>query len=147
MFHRTLADGLRSRRMLCATFVVLLITAGGESASAQDQSHAVTVDDLLSAGRRLSPSLRAAALETAAAAAKAEGADALDDPTISDNYQFYRDPGTFSGHAVMLSQAFPLWGKRDLRRQAALSELDAAQGREQAASDDLDERIRVAFAR
>jgi len=107
----------------------------------------LTVDDLLSAGRRLSPSLRASALETAAATAKAEGADALDDPTLSDNYQFYRDPGTFSGHSVLFSQAFPLWGKRDLRRQAALSELDAARGREQAARDDLDERIKVTFAR
>lgn len=147
MFHRMLADGLRPRRMLRAALFILLIAAGGESASAQDQAHAVTVEDLLSAGRRLSPALRASALETAAAAAKAEGADALDDPTLTDNYQFYRDPGTFSGHAIMLSQAFPLWGKRDLRREAALSELDAARGHEQAARDDLDERIKTAFAR
>jgi hypothetical protein len=25
----------------------------------------------------------------------------------------------FSGHAIMVTQAFPLWGKRDLRREAA----------------------------
>lgn len=146
MFYCTLAGGSRPRWMLRAALFVLLIAAGGENASAQDQAHAATVEDLLSAGRRLSPSLRASALETAAAAAKAEGADALDDPTLTDNYQFYRDPGTFSGHAVMVSQAFPLWGKRDLRREAALSELDAARGREQAARDDLDERIKIAFA-
>ena len=46
----------------------------------------------------------------------------------------------------MLTQAFPLWGKRDLRREAALAELDAARGREHAARDALDERIKIAFA-
>src|SRR5258708_5958919 len=105
------------------------------------------VDGLLAAGRQLSPSLRAAALETTAAAAKAEGADALDDPTVSDSYQYYKDPGVFSAHTVTLSQSFPLWGKRDLRRQAALAEVDAARGQERAAQDELDEKIKVAYAR
>jgi outer membrane protein, heavy metal efflux system len=45
-----------------------------------------------------------------------------------------------------VTQAFPLWGKRDLRREAALADLDAARGREQAARDALDERIKIAFA-
>jgi len=79
--------------------------------------------------------------------AKAEGADALDDPTLVDNYQYYHDPGVFSGHAIMVTQAFPLWGKRDLRKQAALADVEAARGREQAAQNELDERIKVAFAR
>ncbi len=148
MLYRTLAAAPRPRRrMLRTAFLVMLIAAAGESTSAQEQVHALSVEDLLAAGQRLSPSLRASALETAAAAAKAEGADALDDPTITDIYEFYRDPGTFSGHAIMVSQAFPLWGKRDLRREAALSELDAARGHEQAVRDDLDERIKVTFAR
>ena len=102
---------------------------------------------LLAAGRQLSPALRAAALDTEAAAAKASGADALDDPTISDSYTYYKDPGVFSGHTVMLTQAFPLWGKRDLRRRAALADVDASRGREQAAQDELDEKIKVAHAR
>jgi outer membrane protein, heavy metal efflux system len=105
-----------------------------------------TLESVLAAGRQLNPALRAAALETSAAAAKATGADALDDPTLSDSYQYYRNPNAFSGHAIMVTQAFPLWGKRDLRREAALAELDAARGREQAARDALDERIKVAFA-
>jgi outer membrane protein, heavy metal efflux system len=105
-----------------------------------------TLESVLAAGRQLNPSLRAAALETSAAAAKAAGADALDDPTLSDSYQYYRNPNVFSGHAVMVTQSFPLWGKRDLRREAALADLDAARGREQAARDTLDERIKIAFA-
>jgi outer membrane protein, heavy metal efflux system len=105
-----------------------------------------TVESVLLTGRQLNPALRAAALDTATAAAKAAGADALDDPMISDSYQYYRNPNVFSGHAIMMTQAFPLWGKRDLRREAALADLDAMRGREQAARDALDERIKVAFA-
>jgi outer membrane protein, heavy metal efflux system len=105
-----------------------------------------TVESVLAAGRRLNPALRAAALDTSAAAAKAAGADALDDPTISDSYQYYRNPNVFSGHAIVVTQAFPLWGKLDLRREAALADLDAVRGREQAARDAFDERIKVAFA-
>ena len=105
-----------------------------------------TVEGLLAAGRRLSPGLRAAALDTQAAAAKAGGADRLDDPTITDSYTYYKDPNVFSAHTVMLTQAFPLWGKRDLRRQAALADVDASRGRERAAQDELDERIKVGFA-
>ncbi len=105
-----------------------------------------TVESVLAVGRRLNPALRAAALDTSAAAARAAGADALDDPTISDSYQFYRNPNVFSGHAIMMTQAFPLWGKQSLRREAALADLDAMRGREQAARDALDERIKIAFA-
>ncbi|MCI0737364.1 MAG: TolC family protein [Beijerinckiaceae bacterium] len=105
-----------------------------------------TVESVLAAGRRLNPSLRAAALETLAAAAKADSAGALDDPMISDNYQFYRNPNVFSGHSITVTQAIPLWGKLSLRREAALADLEAVRGRERAARDALDERIKIAFA-
>jgi outer membrane protein TolC len=101
---------------------------------------------LLVAGRQLSPALRANALDTEAATAKVRGADALDDPTITDSYQYYKDPGVFSAHTVMLSQSFPLWGKRSLRRQAALADVDTSRDRERAAQDELDEKIKVAYA-
>jgi outer membrane protein, heavy metal efflux system len=131
-----------------AACLALLIAGTPAIAIAQDgTSLGATVGGLLAAARQLSPSLRAAALETAASMAKAEGADALDDPTLVDNYQYYRDPGVFSGHAIMVTQAFPLWGKRDLRKRAALADVEAARGREQAAQNELDERIKVAFAR
>jgi cobalt-zinc-cadmium efflux system outer membrane protein len=106
----------------------------------------VNLEGLRQAGRNLNPGLRAAALDTQAASAKASGADALDDPTVNDSYQYYKDPGVFSAHTIMVSQSFPLWGKRTLRRQAALADVDAARGREQAARDETDERIKVAYA-
>lgn len=104
------------------------------------------VEGLLAAGRSLSPALRAAALDTATASARAGGADRLDDLTISDGYSYYKDPGVFSAHTVMLTQAFPLWGKRGLREQAALADVEAGRGKERAAQDDLDEKIKVAYA-
>ena len=147
--------GRAGRKPGVAVALSLMLAASG-AASAQHGPSAASADPggplgsnvqgLLAAGRPLSPALRAAALETAAAAAKASGADALDDPSIADNYTYYKDPGVFSGHALMLTQAFPLWGKRSLRRLAALADVDAARGREQAARDELDEKIKVAFA-
>jgi outer membrane protein, heavy metal efflux system len=126
---------------------MLLLAAGPTLAeTAADQPLGATAEGLLAAGRQLSPVLRAASLQTAAATAKAEGADALDDPTISDSYQYYKNPGVFSAYTVTLSQSFPLWGKRDLRRQAALADVDAARGEEQAAQDELDEKIKIAYA-
>jgi outer membrane protein TolC len=159
---------MSSRFSAGAAAFAIILAAGHASAAAQDQKPSArpqkvsgtaksaaqipfaplgaTVDSVLAAGRQLNPALRAAALDTSAAAAKAAGADALDDPTISDSYQYYRNPNVFSGHAIMVTQAFPLWGKQSLRREAALADLDAMRGREQAARDALDERIKITFA-
>jgi len=123
-----------------------LIACTPAFAQSADGPLGATVDGLIAAGRQLSPTLRAASLETAEAAAKAEGAGALDDPTVSDSYQYYKDPGVFSAHTVTITQSFPLWGKRDLRREAALADVDAARGQERAAQDALDEKIKIAFA-
>ena len=160
---------MSSRFFAGAAALAIILVVGQASAAAQDEIFkpvgkpqkggtsklaitvqptplGATVESVLAVGRQLNPAIRAAALDTSAAAAKATGADALDDPIISDSYQYWRDPGVFSGHAVMVTQAFPLWGKQSLRREAALADLDAMRGREQAARDALDERIKVAFA-
>lgn len=136
------------RRLLAASSLLVagLFTSAPAQAEPSDASLGATVDGLLIAGRRLSPTLRASALDTEAASAKASGADALDDPTVSDNYQYYQNGGLFSAHTVMLSQSFPLWGKRNLRRQAALADVDASRGREAATRDELAEKIKVAYA-
>ncbi len=136
----------RTRFAASGMLAASLIVCGPAFAQSADGPLGATVDGLLAAGRRLSPALRAAFLETAAAAAKVSGAAALDDPTISDSYQYYKDPGVFSAHSIMLSQSFPLWGKRELRRDAALADLEAARGQERATKDSLDEKIKVAYA-
>ena len=134
---------------MAAACLALSLLAGSAQAQTREPTREYlgqTVQGLIAAGHGLSPALRAAALESEAAAARASGAGALDDPVISDSYQYYKDPGVFSAHTVMVSQAFPLWGKRNLRREAAQADVDAARGREQAARDELDEKIKVAFA-
>jgi cobalt-zinc-cadmium efflux system outer membrane protein len=123
-----------------------LATCAPASAQSGSAPLGANVEGLLAAGRSLSPALRAAALNTAAASARANGAGRLDDLTISDGYSYYKDPGVFSAHTVMLTQAFPLWGKRGLREQAALADVEAGRGRERVARDDLDEKIKVAYA-
>jgi outer membrane protein, heavy metal efflux system len=148
MSRGTTHSGVPARFMsIIAGGVFALGVMSGATAWAEDTTAlGATAESVLTAGHRLSPQLRGAALDTAAATAKAEGAGALDDPTITDSYTYYRDPGVFSAHTVMLSQAFPLWGKRSLRRQAALADVDASRGHEQAAQDELDEKIKVAYA-
>src|SRR3954452_128329 len=45
-----------------------------------------------------------------------------------------------------VEQEFPLWGKRELRRQVAEAEADSVRAQERVATLELDARIRVAFA-
>jgi outer membrane protein TolC len=140
---------VRARGLLVAASRVLaagLLACASASAQTANAPLGANVEGLLATGRSLSPALRAAALDTEAVSARAGGAGALDDPTITDGYTYYKDPGVFSAHSIMLSQSFPLWGKRDLRRQAALADVDASRGRERAAADELDEKIKVAYA-
>ena len=108
-----------------------------------------TAEGLVAAGRALSPALRAAALVTAATTAKAGAAGALDDPTFTATLDEVDRTGgrRINKTYLMFTQEFPLWGKRELRRLAALAAVDVARGRERAAHDELDERIKVAFAR
>jgi len=146
--RRARLSGCAGRKPGIAAYVFALSLLGGMAQAQTGTAPALgsSLPGLLSAGHALSPTLRAAALESEAAIARAAGAGVLDDPTISDSYQYYQSPGVFSAHTVMISQAFPLWGKRDLRREAAQADVDAARGREQAAHDELDEKIKANFA-
>ena len=119
----------------------LLADAGTASAATQSAALGATVQSVLDAGRELSPELRAAALDTQAASARADAAGAWDDPTLQADYNEIMHMTTLS-----LMQDIPLWGKPGLRRSAALAAVDAARGRERTAADELDERIKVAFA-
>lgn len=133
----------RPKRTWARPLVAAVIFAGLVPAWAQMESPALgaTVQSVLQAGHELSPELRAAALETEAARARADAAGTLDDPTLQASYNQLMRMTELS-----LMQDIPLWGKRDLRRSAALAAVDAARGRERAAAAELDERIKTAFA-
>lgn len=132
-----------------ACFVALTLTYGKAVAESGAEPLGATAESLLAAGRRLSPELRAAALETAAASAQADAAGALEDPVFqftADESDRERGPRK-NKLDFSLSQQVPLWGKRGLQHAASLAAVDAAKGREEVARAELDQRIKVAFAR
>lgn len=131
-------------------FAALALVAGAASATAEDTGRpGVTVESVLVLGRQLSPELRAMALERDAAAARADAAGRLDDPTfraMSDEVDRTGGPRINKTY-LSFEQEFSLWGKLDLRQSAALAAVDAARGREQASAAELDEKIKIGFAR
>jgi len=55
-------------------------------------------------------------------------------------------PGKGGGTKYTLSQSFPFWGKRDLRKEVATAELDQARGRRLAGIAEIHARIKTAYA-
>lgn len=100
-----------------------------------------TVDELLGLVRNFNPELAAAALDREAAVARIYPAGALDDPTAN----LIRDQG-FRQTMVTVSQEFPLWGKRELRRDVAAANASAARGREAGVTNELQEQVKMVFA-
>src|SRR6266581_8093449 len=99
------------------------------------------VEGLLVLVKNYNPNLAAAALDAAEAAAKIYPAGALDDPTVN----LSRDEG-FRQTMLSVSQEFPLWGKRALRRGIAEATARGARDRESSVQRELEEQIKVAFA-
>jgi cobalt-zinc-cadmium efflux system outer membrane protein len=137
------------RRRLGPCLLLMITVSVGSLAEAQPAAPPIgaSVESVLDAAHDLSPTLRAAALDTAAASARADRADALANPMF--NVQTMQVPGnraSMDQTTIMLQQEFPLWGKRGLRKSAALAMLDAARGEERATTAELDEKIEVAFA-
>lgn len=100
-----------------------------------------SVDDLLTRVRNFNPELAAAALDREAVVAKIYPAGALDDPMLN----LSRDQG-FRQTLLTVSQDFPLWGKRELRRDVARANATAARGREGGVANDLQEQVKMVFA-
>src|SRR4051812_43972623 len=96
---------------------IVAVLATGSPASAEDiGTPGATVESVLALGRRLSPELRAAALDTEAAAARADAAGRLDDPTfraMSDEVDRTSGPRINKTY-LSVEQEFPLWGKLEL---------------------------------
>src|SRR5882757_4498554 len=99
------------------------------------------VEGLLVLVKNYNPNLAAAALDAEEAAAKVYPAGALDDPTVN----LSRDEG-FRQTMLSVSQEFPLWGKRGLRRSVAEATARGARDRQSGVQRELEEQIKVAFA-
>jgi outer membrane protein TolC len=132
-----------------AASVFVALAASSPAAAQSSGAPGATVESVLVLGRQLSPELRATALDTEAAAARADAAGRLDDPmfrAMSDEVDRTSGPRINKTY-LSFEQEFPLWGKLELRQSAALAAVDAARGRQRAAEVELDEKIKIAFAR
>lgn len=90
--------------------------------------------------------------ETDAAAARVEPAGALDDPMFRmelegiDRNNPNLLPNRVGATKYTVLQSFPLWGKRDLRRELAEAEYSQAKGKNAASVAEIHTRIKTAFA-
>jgi cobalt-zinc-cadmium efflux system outer membrane protein len=125
---------------LSAAFSAPTIPALAQSVGGSDRPGS-RVEDLLAIVRNLNPEVAAAALESEAAIAKIVPAGALDDPMVS----FSRDQ-SFRQTMATVSQEFPLWGKRALRREVATAQALAARSREDTVATEIQQRVKVTFA-
>jgi outer membrane protein TolC len=135
-----------------ARLIVAAALALGLSAApclAQTVPPGATLDSVLSIARRLSPALAARALDTEAAQARVMMARSLPDPQL----QVMSDDGDRTSGPRLnrmiygVQQDIPLWGRRDLRRQAAEADVGQMQAQARDADAALTERVKIAFAR
>lgn len=118
------------------------------------------VNSLIDYARRNNPEYAAMRLEAEAAGERVYPAGALPDPVLRAELQNLTNydmatgsssgvnllPGRVGSTRYTFMQALPFWGKRDIRRDAAQAEADAAQGRAGASWAELAARIKTAFA-
>ncbi len=134
-----------------------LIAAGFYVAlpAAADPLPGATVESLLAAAREGSPDLRMARLEADAAAERVGPAGALPDPVFRLELENITKNGSQSPSLApnrvgdtkyTLMQPLPFWGKRDLKRDLAAAEADAARGKAGDAWAELAGRIKALYA-
>lgn len=104
-----------------------------------------SVEALLELARRQSPEVVMLRLEADAARERAASAGALSDPTLRLERRGI-DADTGRSTKYTLIQPLPGWGKRDLRREAAEAEADAASAGADAGWLELAARIKAAYA-
>ena len=146
--------GARSRPPpACGGFYLIVLLAFAvlpEQARSEPISAApgATLDGVLAIVRRLSPDLAARALDTEAALARVEIASSLPDPMVrvtSDEIDRTRGPRQ-NKMIYSFEQEFPLWGKRDLKRNQANAEVARSRADARATEAELIEKVKVAFA-
>jgi cobalt-zinc-cadmium efflux system outer membrane protein len=140
-----------TRVLLCA-----LVAGAAGPVPAQDTVLGTSVQGLLAYARTQSPELGAMRQEADAAAQRIGPAGALPDPVLRvelmniNNYGNDASPSLLPSRVgetkYTLMQSLPLWGKRDLRRDAATAEATQASARSDATWADLAARIKGTYA-
>lgn len=141
----------RPRARAAALVLLGILLVGPVRAEAPDPAvkpPGATVEEVLAIARRLSPDLAARALDTEAAKARVEIAGSLPDPTLrvtSDEIERTRGPRQ-NKMIYGAEQEFPLWGKRDLKRDRAQAEVARSRADARQTEAELIEKVKVAFA-
>lgn len=123
---------------------------------AQESTLGKTVDSLLAYAKERNPEYAVMRLEAEAARERVYPAGALPDPVLRTELQNVTNYGSDAGPNLLpsrvggtkytLMQSLPFWGKRDLKRQAAEAEADAAQGKAGVTWNEQAARIKTAYA-
>lgn len=154
MFTRLLSSAVCPSRWAAigALLAALPFAALGQSAPPPAPVPGATVEELLTIARRLNPTVAAAALETEAALARASIAGELADPNFrvefNDNERMGNSlfPDRLGTRTFSIQQAFPLGGKRELKREIAQADVRQADGKRRSAEAELMARVKIVFA-
>ena len=143
----------RNRRLLAA----LLATGVLAASPARGAELGENLQSLLDHARSQSPELAAMRAEEAAATQRVQPAGALPDPVLRVELENINNYGNDAGWSLLPSkvgetkytimQSLPAWGKRDLRRDVATSDVQQATARTSAAWTELAMRIKTSYAR
>jgi len=136
--------------------ILLLVLSLPIQLRAQESNLGRTVDSLLAYAKERNPEYAAMRLEAEAARERIYPAGALPDPVLRTELQNVTNygseagpnllPGRVGGTKYTLMQSLPFWGKRDLKREAAEAEADAAQGKAGVTWTEQAARIKTAYA-
>jgi len=136
--------------------LLAMVIAGSGATLAQETLPGASVDSLLALARERNPEFAAMRLEAEAATERVTPAGALPDPMLRTellNVTNYGSdaspnllPARIGGAKYTLIQPLPFWGKRDLKREAAEAQAQAASGQAALTWSEQAARIKVAYA-
>ena len=149
---------MASRFELLAAVLAAVLAAAALTAHAEPAPPRIgaNVEDLLDYARARNPEYAVMRLEAEAAAERVYPAGALPDPVLRTELQNITNypaesnanllPSRVGSTKYTLTQPLPFWGKRDLRREVAEAEAQAAQGKAGLTWTEQAARIKTAYA-
>lgn len=145
------------RQSASRLLLAMLSTAGvSGTVVAQEAPLGAELQGLLAYARAQNPELRAMRDDASAARQRVVSAGALPDPVLRVELMNINNHGTDTATSLLpwrvgetkytLMQSLPAWGKRDLKRDAAVADAEQADARAQGAWAELSARIKATYA-
>ena len=147
----------KNYQILTFVFFTLFLSGAALGDSSTDTPQITeNLHELLQWADAHNPELSAMRYEIEAAGERIVPAGALPDPILRAELQDFAGPGApdsfnplpgqGSGTKYTLMQSFPLWGKRDLRKEVASAEMEQVKGLRQTSVSEIHARIKIAYA-